>query len=95
MKTLAIHQKDDWYLINLPGFNDTNKDAIEIEARIAPEEIKNLDYKETRGIMIMDRYYEKRCREEHSTIEPRQLEEFCLKFGLTAIHSMDDVLKLI
>jgi hypothetical protein len=63
MRSTAIHQKDDWFLVNLPGFEDISRQKIEVEVSLSAGEINSLEYKSLRGAVIMERYQEKcdRC----------------------------------
>ena len=35
MKTIAIHQNDDWYLVNLPGYSDIPRKHIKVDVSLA------------------------------------------------------------
>jgi hypothetical protein len=91
MKTIAIHQKDDWYLMKLPGLNHPKSERIAVEVSVT-NDIANLDYDELRDIMVMERYLEKQSREINEPI-PQELEnKFVEKFNLSSIQSFDDVI---
>lgn len=95
MKSIAIHQKDDWYLINLPGFGDIPKKQLNVDIKLSGEEFMKNDYKALRGAVIMERYQEKESRsivEEPEEGLQTQLDE---TFGTADIQSLDDLLKKI
>ena len=95
MKSVAIHQKDDWYLVNLPGYSDIPRKHIKVDVSLAYEEFMENDYKSLRGAAIMERYQEKEARsivEEEST---EFISEFDELFGTQDIHTPDDLLDRI
>ncbi len=95
MKSIAIHQKDDWFMVNLPGYGDIEKGKIEIEINLAANEYITNDYKALRGAMIMERYFEKREREIKPELNSALLTRFDEKFNTSAIRTLSDLLKNI
>ena len=92
MKTIAIHQNNDWYLVNLPGYSDIPRKRIKVDVSLAHEEFMENDYKSLRGAAIMERYQEKEARsivEEESTEYITAFDEL---FGTQDIHTPDDLL---
>lgn len=95
MKSIAIHQKDDWYLINLPGFGDIPHKQIHVNVSLTEEEFMKNDYKALRGAVILERYQEKESRsivEEPEVGLQAQLDEV---FDTNDIISLDDLLRKI
>ena len=92
MKSVAIHQNNDWYLVNLPGYSDIPRKRIKVDVSLALEEFMENDYKSLRGAAIMERYQEKEARsivEEESTEYITAFDEL---FGTHDIHTPDDLL---
>lgn len=95
MKSIAIHQKKDWYLVNLPGYSDIPHKRIKVDISLAYEEFVENDYKSLRGAAIMERYQEKEARcivEEES---PEFFSAFNDLFGTQDINTPDDLLARI
>lgn len=63
MKTTAIHQNNDWYLVQIKGLENLNKSNIEVEINIPENEIRDMDYKTLRNLAILERYDEKEQRQ--------------------------------
>jgi len=63
MKTTAIHQHDDWYLVQISGLGNIQKSEIEVEINITDKELQDMDYKTLRGLAILERYEEKKQRQ--------------------------------
>lgn len=63
MQAQAIKMKQGWFIPELSGFEDIKSEIINIEVELSTLEYKKLDYKELRGIDIMERYNEKSQRE--------------------------------
>ncbi len=64
-------------------------DVINIHVDLISSQFHNLDYKELRGIAIMERYFEKRERETQSSGSESidELQEYLIKKGIqTLIH---------
>jgi hypothetical protein len=64
MKTIAIHQNDDWYLVNLPGYSDIPRKRIIVDVSLSAAEVAKSDYKSLRGAAIMERHLEKEARKQ-------------------------------
>lgn len=95
MKSVAIHQNNDWYLVNLPGYSDIPRKRIKVDVSLALEEFMENDYKSLRGAAIMERYQEK---EERSIVEEERTElitAFDELFGTQDIHTSDDLVDRI
>ena len=95
MKSTAIHQHDDWFLIELPGYGDIPKDKIEVDINLTGDEFGALDYKALRGAMIMERYHEKRDREIVHEPDEELITAFDTKFRISGINSLDDIIKTL
>ncbi|MCA1758137.1 MAG: hypothetical protein LC658_00060 [Bacteroidales bacterium] len=93
MKSIAIHQKDDWYLINLPGFGDIPQKQINIDVSLSEEEFMKNDYKALRGAVILEKYQEKRSR--NIVEEPEERTKLDEIFGGRDILTLNDLLKHI
>ena len=89
MKTNAIKMKDGLFIQNIGAFKDINKEVIEVEIDISKEESKHLDYKELRGLSIMEKYYEKEMR----SIEDIQIDD--LNFIDKTINTIDKLILAI
>ncbi len=89
MKTNAIKMKDGLFIQNFGAFKDINKEVIEVEIDISKEESKHLDYKELRGLSIMEKYYEKEMR----SIEDIQIDD--LNFIDKTINTIDKLILAI
>ena len=63
MQVQAVKLDQGWYIKDLPGFEDIKTDVIDLDVDLTPNQFASLDYKELRGIGIMERYFEKRQRE--------------------------------
>ncbi len=95
MKTIAIHQKKDWFKIQLPGYGNTGNKQIEVEVNIQDRDDGQPDYKTLRDKALLERYLEKQQRE--ITEEPDEVytTAFDRKFGTANINTIDDVLNAI
>jgi hypothetical protein len=85
MQAKAIKFKQGWYIQNLPGFEEIKADMIDIDVELTHDQFKKLDYKELKGIGIMERYFEKRQKEvieSKNTIELRA--NFRQQFGIAS-----------
>ena len=92
MKSVAIHQKDDWYLVNLPGYSDIPRKHIIVDVSLSDEELMENDYKSLRGAAILERY---RVKEASSIVAENSNElisEFDDLFGTKNIRTADDLL---
>ena len=63
MQVQAVKLDQGWFIKDLPGFEEIKTDVINIDVDLTPNQFHSLDYKELRGIAIMERYFEKRQRE--------------------------------
>ncbi len=73
MITKAIKMNKGLFIPHIGAFEDIKKEVIEIDINVSKEESLHLDYKELRGLAIMERYYEKDGRsidEKNSDIDP-------------------------
>ena len=77
MQAQAVKLDQGWFIKNLPGFEEIKSDVINIEVDLADNEFHTLDYKELRGIAIMERYFEKRQRE---TLDSQNIIDIQKKF---------------
>lgn len=77
MQAQAVKLNEGWFIKYLPGFDDIKRDVVNVDIELSAQEFRELDYKEIRGVAIMERYYEKQQRE---VIEPSRSEEFRAKF---------------
>ena len=91
MKTKAIHQHDDWFLIKIPGYGNI-KDKLEVEIEIADDERVLNEYKQLRDDLIIERYQEKQNREIISEPGKSIITRFDQKFNTHKISSTDDIL---
>jgi hypothetical protein len=95
MKTTAIHQYDDWFLVNLPGLGNTPDKKIEISIQLPKQDNKKKDYKALRSTMVLERYKEKRNREiieEPSADYQSNIDEV---LGTNGINTVEDILSKI
>lgn len=95
MKTIAIHPKDDWYLINLPGYGDIPQKQINVDVLLSEEEFMKNNYKALCDAVILEKYQEKEARtilEEPEEGFQSQLDEI---FGTQDILTLNDLLKNI
>ncbi|NOT85553.1 MAG: hypothetical protein HOP02_12420 [Methylococcaceae bacterium] len=85
MQVQAVKLDQGWFIKDLPGFEEIKTDVINIDVDLAANQFHSLDYKELRGIAIMERYFEKRQREIQ---EPKNImglqEKFREKFGISS-----------
>lgn len=83
MQVQAVKLNQGWFIKNLPGFEDIKSDVIDIEVDLTSQQFHHLDYKELKGITIMERYFEKRQREIYETEDITDLRvEFRKRFGI-------------
>ena len=92
MKSIAIHQQNDWFLVQLPGFGDIAKENLSVEVKIMNEEYQQLDYKALRGAVIMERDQEKQGRLITEEPDEALITAFDARFGTSGIQTMDDLL---
>jgi len=82
MQTQAIRFKDGWYIKELPGVEDIQKDTIMIDVAIAEQDMTELGYKQQRDLAAMDKYLVKRNREEIRQTDMSRNLEFRKKHGI-------------
>ena len=85
MQVQAVKLDQGWYIKDLPGFEEIKTDVIDLEVDLTSNQFSSLDYKELRGIVIMERYFEKRQREtqEFNNIADLQA-KFRKQFGISS-----------
>lgn len=93
MHTQMVRLQNGWYIPDLPGFDDIQDDAVAVSVELDHLELMQRDYKELRGIAIVERYQEKTAREDAipEVIEGR--DEFRQRFGLEGVNSVADLLE--
>lgn len=91
MHTQMVRLQHGWFIPDLPGFDDIRDDAVAVSVELDHPEFMQRDYKELRGIAIVERYQEKTAREDAipEVIEGR--EAFRQRFGLESVHSLADL----
>ena len=77
MQVQVVKLDQGWYIKDLPGFEEIKADVIDLEVDLTSNQFFSLDYKELRGVVIMERYFEKRQRE---TQEFRDIPDLQVKF---------------
>lgn len=63
MQVQAVKLNQGWFIKDLPGFEKIKTDVINIEVDLTQNQFQGLDYKEIKGIVVMERYFEKQQRE--------------------------------
>ena len=93
MHTQMVRLQNGWYIPDLPGFDDIRDDAVAVSVELDHQELMQRDYKELRGIAIVERYQEKTTQEDAipELIEGR--DEFRQRFGLEGVNSVADLLE--
>ena len=83
MTATMIKMDNGFFIPKLDGFDDIQKDCIEVNVDLIKEEYDKLSYKELKGISILERYYEKLKNqiEPKTTISDMQ-KEFRAKNGI-------------
>ncbi|MFZ2406667.1 MAG: hypothetical protein WAW41_16155 [Methylobacter sp.] len=84
MQTQAIRFKDGWYIKELPGVEDIQKDTIMIDVAIAEQDMTELDYKQQRGLAATEQYMVKRNREELRKADINRNLAFRKKHGIVS-----------
>jgi hypothetical protein len=59
MTATMIKMDGGFFIPHLEGFDDIQKDTIDVNIDLQAEEVDRLSYKELKGIAILERYYEK------------------------------------
>lgn len=54
-----IKMDGGFFIPHLEGFDDIQKDTIEVNIDLQQDEVDRLSYKELKGIAILERYHEK------------------------------------
>ena len=94
MQVQAVKLDKGWFIKELPGYEEVKAEVIDIEIELSPRQTTNLDYKELRGINIMERYFEKRQRETISRKDITELQQqFQKKFGISTSKSFKNTLR--
>ena len=92
MQTQAVKLGDGWFIKYLPGFEDIKRDVINVDVLLSSQEPEICDYKELRGIAIMERYYEKQQREKiASKVNDEYHAQFRQQFGLDSTKFSDAI----
>ncbi|MBF0232145.1 MAG: hypothetical protein HQK65_03800 [Desulfamplus sp.] len=95
MQVHAVKLNQGWFIKDLPGFEDIKTDVINISVDLASSQFDNLDYKELRGISIMERYFEKRERETESSKNINDLQiKFREQFAIKSIQFSEAIKEL-
>ncbi|MDS4031681.1 MAG: hypothetical protein RKO66_16635 [Candidatus Contendobacter sp.] len=91
MHAQMVRLQNGWYIPDLPGFDDIRDDAVAVSVELDHQEFMQRNYKELRGIAIVERYQEKAAQEDAlpEVIEGR--EAFRQRFGLEGVHSLADL----
>lgn len=83
MQVQAIKYGDSWLIKNIPGFENIKSDVVTVNIDLSGDAWSSFDYKELRGIAIMERYYEKQKREIPSSVSVDDLRrKFRKKFDI-------------
>ncbi len=90
MHTQRVRLQNGWYVPDLPGFDDIRDDAVAVSITLDRQDFMQRDYKELRGIAIVERYQEKRAYEDATPAVIAGREEFRQRFGLEEVHSLAD-----
>jgi hypothetical protein len=95
MRTTAMYQHDDWYLIELPGYGDIPKNELQVDINVTDKDLINMDYKALRGAMIMERYLEK----QEKNIVAESLESYQSiyfeQLNIVPVNSMDELMSVL
>jgi len=59
MTATMIKMDGGFFIPHLEGFDDIQKDSIEVNIKLKKDEINSLSYKELKGIAILERHSEK------------------------------------
>jgi len=59
MTATMIKMDGGFFIPHLEGFDDIQKDTIEVNIELEQDEVDMLSYKELKGIGILERYYDK------------------------------------
>ncbi len=91
MNTQMVRLQNGWFIPDLPGFDDIRDDMVTVSVELNCQELMQRDYKELRGIAIVERYQEKTAQEDPipEVIEGREV--FRQHFGLEDVNSLADL----
>lgn len=83
MLTQATKLDHGWLIKDLPSFDDIKQNVITVDVQLSSADFLNLDYKELRGVAIMERYFEKQQREDFSSVDNNDCRSlFRKEFGI-------------
>lgn len=91
MLVQAIKLDQGWLIKDLPGFDDIKHDVINVDIQISWADSRDLDYKELRGVAIMERYFEKQQREVILPGNNESHAKFQQAFGIEAVRFSDAI----
>lgn len=92
MKACIVRARNGWTIPDLPGFDDIRDDTIAVSVELDIQELMQRDYKELRGIAILERYQEKAAHEDTVPAIIDGKEEFRRQFELESVNSLADLL---
>lgn len=92
MKTRIVRTNNGWYIPDLPGFDDIRDNTVAVSVELDIEELMQRDYKELRGIAILERYQEKAAYQDAVPDEIEFKKVFRQRFGLKDVNSLADLL---
>lgn len=92
MHTQMVRLQNGWYIPDLPGFDEIRDNTIAVSVELDHQEFMQRDYKELRGIAIVERYQEKMAHEDATPDVIAGREEFRQRFGLEEVNSLADLL---
>lgn len=92
MKTQIVRTNNGWYIPDLPGFDDIRDNTIAVSVELDIEELMQRDYKELRGIAILERYQEMVAYEDTMPAVIDDKEKLRCQFGLERVNSLTDLL---
>ena len=64
MHAQMLRLKNGWYIPDLLGFDEIKDHTVAVSVDLDRHEAMKRDYKELRGIAILERYQEKMARED-------------------------------
>ncbi|MDP1615280.1 MAG: hypothetical protein Q8L68_05730 [Methylococcales bacterium] len=95
MQVQAVKLDQGWFIKDIPGFEKIKSDVIDIEVDLTASQFQRLDYKEIKGIAIMERYFEKRQREVYETKSITDLQtEFREQFSISSNRFSESIKEL-
>lgn len=92
MKSIAIHQQNDWFLVQLPGLGGVAKENLSVEIKVLDDVHQLPDYKTLRGAVIVERDLEKQGRMIVEDPGDDLIRAFDARFGTSDVKTMDDLL---